>query len=112
VNNADARDIQGLAVTGVGTVDCARHNMKQPNSISDLQLGEKYDMIFLRSEMDCNQIYCSIVCKAPTVYYTYTAKGVYIQIQLFTVYILSKYGYMVIVYGCCRVTFPHASVYA
>jgi KDZ transposase-like protein len=42
MNNADARDIRGLAVTGVGTVDCARHNMKQPNSIGDLQLGEKY----------------------------------------------------------------------
>jgi Kyakuja-Dileera-Zisupton transposase len=42
VNNADARDVRGLAVTGVGTVDCARHNMKRPNSMGDLQLGEKY----------------------------------------------------------------------
>ena len=42
MNNADARDIHGLAMTGVGTVDCARHNMKWPNSIGDLQLGEKY----------------------------------------------------------------------
>ena len=41
MNNADA-NVPGLAVTGVGTVDCARHNMKWPNSIGDLQLGEKY----------------------------------------------------------------------
>jgi Kyakuja-Dileera-Zisupton transposase len=41
VNNADTRDIHGFAVSGVGTVDCARHNMKRPNSIGDLQLGEK-----------------------------------------------------------------------
>ena len=42
MNNADTRDVRGLAVTGVGTVDCARHNMKRPNSMGDLQLGEKY----------------------------------------------------------------------
>ena len=42
MNNADARDIHGLAVTGVGTVDCACHNMKRPNSIGNLKLGEKY----------------------------------------------------------------------
>jgi hypothetical protein len=43
VNNADTPgDVRGLVVTGVGTVDCARHNMKRPNSIGDLQLREKY----------------------------------------------------------------------
>jgi hypothetical protein len=42
VNSADTKNTRGLAVTGVGTVDCARHNMKRPNSIGDLQLGEKY----------------------------------------------------------------------
>ena len=45
MDNADTRDIHGLAVMGVGTVDCARHNMKRPNSIGDLQLGEKYVII-------------------------------------------------------------------
>ena len=30
----------GLAATGVGTVDCARHNMKLPNAVGDLQKGE------------------------------------------------------------------------
>ena len=43
VDGADTKNTHGLAVSGVGTVDCARHNMKQPNSIGDLQLGEKYD---------------------------------------------------------------------
>ncbi|KAF7971367.1 hypothetical protein HWV62_21322 [Athelia sp. TMB] len=30
----------GLAATGAGTVDCARHNMKRPNAVGDLQKGE------------------------------------------------------------------------
>ncbi|KAH0828896.1 hypothetical protein J3R83DRAFT_2296 [Lanmaoa asiatica] len=42
VNMADTKANQGLAATGVGTVDCARHNMKLPNGIGDLQKGEKY----------------------------------------------------------------------
>jgi len=34
------------------TVDCARHNLKRPNGVGDVQLGEKYlntDYIFLKS---------------------------------------------------------------
>lgn len=31
----------GLAATGAGTVDCARHNMKRPCAVGDLQRGEK-----------------------------------------------------------------------
>ncbi|KAG2119820.1 uncharacterized protein F5147DRAFT_742104 [Suillus discolor] len=42
VNMADTKLSQGLAATGVGTVDCARHNMKRPNGVGDLQKGEKY----------------------------------------------------------------------
>ncbi|KAG2105070.1 uncharacterized protein F5147DRAFT_746489 [Suillus discolor] len=42
VNMADTKQSQGLAATGVGTVDCARHNFKQPNGVGDLQKGEKY----------------------------------------------------------------------
>ncbi|KAF7967195.1 hypothetical protein HWV62_35598 [Athelia sp. TMB] len=30
----------GLAATGAGTVDCARHNMKRPSAVGDLQKGE------------------------------------------------------------------------
>lgn len=42
MNSADTRNTQGLAVTGIGTVDCARHDMKRPNGVGDLQKGERY----------------------------------------------------------------------
>ncbi|KAG1800908.1 uncharacterized protein HD556DRAFT_1430245 [Suillus plorans] len=42
INMADTKSSQGLAATGVGTVDCARHDMKRPNGVGDLQKGEKY----------------------------------------------------------------------
>ena len=56
MNNADTRDICGLAVTGVEMVDCACHNMKWPNSIGDLQLGEKYNVIFVKVYLACTRI--------------------------------------------------------
>ncbi|KAG1828599.1 hypothetical protein DFJ58DRAFT_876965 [Suillus subalutaceus] len=40
LNMADTKVSHGLAATGVGTVDCARHNMKLPNGVGDLQKGE------------------------------------------------------------------------
>ncbi|KAG2338577.1 hypothetical protein BDR05DRAFT_1004149 [Suillus weaverae] len=42
VNMVDMKQLQGLAATGVGTVDCAHHNFKRPNGVGDLQKGEKY----------------------------------------------------------------------
>ncbi|KIL54859.1 hypothetical protein M378DRAFT_91785, partial [Amanita muscaria Koide BX008] len=42
VNSADTKDARGLLITGIGTVDCARHDMKRPNSVGDLQKGERY----------------------------------------------------------------------
>ncbi|KAJ7292455.1 hypothetical protein C8J57DRAFT_1042053 [Mycena rebaudengoi] len=36
------RESQGTASSGIGTVDCARHNMKRPNGVGDLQKGERY----------------------------------------------------------------------
>ncbi|KAF8144857.1 hypothetical protein K438DRAFT_1992419 [Mycena galopus ATCC 62051] len=36
------RDAYGTAASGIGTVDCARHNMKRPNGVGDLQKGERY----------------------------------------------------------------------
>ncbi|KAK7013051.1 hypothetical protein R3P38DRAFT_2639870 [Favolaschia claudopus] len=36
------REARGTASSGVGAVDCARHNMKRPQAVGDLQLGEKY----------------------------------------------------------------------
>ncbi|KAG0696153.1 hypothetical protein DFH29DRAFT_984710 [Suillus ampliporus] len=48
VNMADTTTSQGLAATGVGTIDCVRHNMKLPNGVGDLQKGERYtNMDFL-----------------------------------------------------------------
>ncbi|KAJ7160358.1 hypothetical protein C8R46DRAFT_1164810 [Mycena filopes] len=48
----DKQDARGTASSGIGTVDCARHNMKRPCAVGDLQLGERYinmDYIFFRS---------------------------------------------------------------
>lgn len=41
VNLADTRPGQGYAATGVGTVECTRHNMKRPSAVGDLQKGER-----------------------------------------------------------------------
>jgi hypothetical protein len=38
---ADTKKSNGLAVTGVGAVVCARHDMRLPNAVGDLQKGEK-----------------------------------------------------------------------
>ncbi|KAJ6484089.1 hypothetical protein C8R45DRAFT_1214949 [Mycena sanguinolenta] len=46
------REARGTASSGVGAVDCARHNMKRPKAVGDLQLGERYlnmDYIFFYS---------------------------------------------------------------
>jgi len=40
INKPD-RESRGLAVSGVMTVDCARHNLKRLNGVGDIQLGEK-----------------------------------------------------------------------
>ncbi|KAJ7894257.1 hypothetical protein B0H14DRAFT_2334592 [Mycena olivaceomarginata] len=39
---ASHRESRRTASSGIGTVDCARHNMKCPNGVGDLQQGEKY----------------------------------------------------------------------
>ncbi|KAJ6532331.1 hypothetical protein DFH09DRAFT_1408462 [Mycena vulgaris] len=46
------RESRGTASSGIATVDCTRHNMKRPNGVGDLQLGERYinmDYIFFMS---------------------------------------------------------------
>ncbi|KAJ6575718.1 hypothetical protein DFH09DRAFT_1260865 [Mycena vulgaris] len=46
------REARGTASSGIGAVDCARHNMKRPNAVGDLQLGERYlnmDYMFFMS---------------------------------------------------------------
>ncbi|KAJ6524642.1 hypothetical protein DFH09DRAFT_1046744 [Mycena vulgaris] len=51
VNTPD-KEVRGTASSGVGTVDCARHNMKRPRGVGDLQKGERYlnmDYMFFKS---------------------------------------------------------------
>ncbi|KAK7028741.1 hypothetical protein R3P38DRAFT_2937983 [Favolaschia claudopus] len=46
------REARGTASSGIGAVDCARHNMKRPQAVGDLQLGERYinmDYMFFSS---------------------------------------------------------------
>ncbi|TFK60590.1 hypothetical protein BDN72DRAFT_779220, partial [Pluteus cervinus] len=50
VNNSRMTD--GLSVSGVGSVGCARHDCMRPHAIGDLQKGERYanmDYLFLSS---------------------------------------------------------------
>lgn len=41
VNNPD-KAVKGKSVTGGGTADCSRHNLKRPCGFADLQKGERY----------------------------------------------------------------------
>ncbi|KAJ7920511.1 hypothetical protein B0H13DRAFT_1605382 [Mycena leptocephala] len=46
------RESLGTASSGIGTVDCAQHNMKRLNAVGDLQKGERYlnmDYMFFMS---------------------------------------------------------------
>ncbi|KAG6825678.1 hypothetical protein H0H92_002841 [Tricholoma furcatifolium] len=54
VNKPD-KEARGLLASGAGTVDCAHHDMKRPNAVGDLQLGERYmnmDYLILSSLKD------------------------------------------------------------
>ncbi|KAG1823160.1 hypothetical protein DFJ58DRAFT_720087 [Suillus subalutaceus] len=42
VNMADTKSNRGLEATGLGTINCARHNMKLLTAVGDLQKREKY----------------------------------------------------------------------
>ncbi|KAJ7572380.1 hypothetical protein C8J56DRAFT_1068899 [Mycena floridula] len=42
INKADCKEVRGLKVTGLATVDCTRHEMKRPNGVAALQKGERY----------------------------------------------------------------------
>ncbi|KAF5375506.1 hypothetical protein D9615_009182 [Tricholomella constricta] len=50
---------KGLAATGVGTIDCAHHDVKRPKSVGDLQRSERYvnmDYLFWSSLEDSDQV--------------------------------------------------------
>jgi Kyakuja-Dileera-Zisupton transposase len=42
IKSAAIRGGRGTAASGVGACQCARHDMKRPLGIGDLQLGERY----------------------------------------------------------------------
>ncbi|KAG1741361.1 hypothetical protein EDB19DRAFT_1895127 [Suillus lakei] len=70
VNMADMKNNRGLAATGLGTIDCARHNMKHPNAVGDLQKGERYinmDYLFFstlrHSVLNTLNVSYDIVCQ-------------------------------------------------
>ncbi|KAF8442225.1 hypothetical protein L210DRAFT_3397494 [Boletus edulis BED1] len=55
VNDADTKSSVGLAATGTGSICCARHEMKLPRGVGDLQKGERYvnmDYIFFSALKD------------------------------------------------------------
>lgn len=41
VKSASIRGGKGTTASGVGTIECSRHDMKRPVSVGDLQKGEK-----------------------------------------------------------------------
>ncbi len=41
VNLSTSKPNRNHAATGIATVECARHNMKRPNAVADLQKGER-----------------------------------------------------------------------
>ncbi|KAJ6575925.1 hypothetical protein B0H10DRAFT_2345941 [Mycena sp. CBHHK59/15] len=57
------KESRGTASSGIATVDCARHNMKRPNAVGDLQLGERY--ILLQYTIEIEELYVSydIACQ-------------------------------------------------
>ncbi|KAJ7093330.1 hypothetical protein B0H15DRAFT_776920 [Mycena belliarum] len=68
--NCPDKEVRGTASSGVGTVDCARHNMKRPKGVGDLQRGERYlnmDYMFFYTlkDSDCQLFFVSydIACQ-------------------------------------------------
>ena len=52
VNLSTSKPNRNHAGTGIATVECARHNMKRPNAVADLQKGERrvhYPSIFSKT---------------------------------------------------------------
>ncbi|KAG0695571.1 hypothetical protein DFH29DRAFT_984920 [Suillus ampliporus] len=70
VNMADTKSNCGLAITGLGTINCACHIMKRPNAVGDLQKGERYinmDYLFFstlcHTVLDTLNVSYDIVCQ-------------------------------------------------
>ena len=41
IKSASMRGGKGTAASGIGTVECSRHDMKRPTAVGDLQKGER-----------------------------------------------------------------------
>lgn len=41
IKSASMRGGKGTAASGLGTVECSRHDMKRPTAVGDLQKGER-----------------------------------------------------------------------
>ncbi|KAG6876918.1 hypothetical protein C0992_011369, partial [Termitomyces sp. T32_za158] len=70
INLANSKLNHGLAATGVGTIECVRHDMKRPCSVGDLQFGELYcDMDYLfyhsvsKTDLNCYVIAYDVACQ-------------------------------------------------
>ncbi|KAL4261314.1 CxC2-like cysteine cluster KDZ transposase-associated domain-containing protein [Pleurotus pulmonarius] len=70
VKLANIRGGHGVSASGVGAIECARHDMKRPVSVGDLQLGEKYanmDYLYFSSIRNHSPTTCvvsyDIVCQ-------------------------------------------------
>jgi hypothetical protein len=51
VNQANSKSSKGKASSGVVACVCARHSLVQKNGVGDLQLGERYALVFLLSTL-------------------------------------------------------------
>ncbi|KAG6805446.1 hypothetical protein H0H92_015333 [Tricholoma furcatifolium] len=59
MNLANSKPNQGLAATGVGTIECARHDMKRACSVGDLQVGERV----INSDLESYVVSYDIACQ-------------------------------------------------
>lgn len=46
IKSASMRGGKGTTASGLGTIECSRHDMKRPNSVGDLQKGERHDISY------------------------------------------------------------------
>ncbi|KAJ6482358.1 hypothetical protein DFH09DRAFT_1253104 [Mycena vulgaris] len=66
----NAKRVKDLCVMGVGGVTCAHHNMWRPNSLGDLQVGERHcnmDFLFFSAVLNFSLMYLilsyNVVCQ-------------------------------------------------
>ncbi|KAJ7891640.1 hypothetical protein B0H14DRAFT_2560696 [Mycena olivaceomarginata] len=76
------RESLGTVSSGIGTVDCARHNMKRPLGVGDLQRGERYlnmDYMFFMSLMGSLVLWLYVSYDIACQWY----KNIWVRMQIF-----------------------------